>query len=448
MDNHDATLEQPTAGLPFLLKWIAATGGGVMAGFAATALLSGLTGYNFTSYSPSLAVQTLLAVGASGAILGLVLGAAQWLAIRRHLPGSLGWIPATAVGFALLQEVALLAEVWVDSPSIYSTLGLVIAWDVLKALMGGVALGFAQWVVLARRISRAWLWIIALPLAFGVGTAYVSGILRISGALQAAFSGNGVSVGGLLWVLTSGLLLFSLLSGTALLGLLNWNYRAARMKAEAEAGAGADAEANAEGVAPAPPKPVSRRSAWAVGAFVVVAVIAVAAVGLASLDAMRNPPRINISRSDYEQALAKWRAQNVAEYVIATETRAFLGGDTKLRVSNGGKDVVVLEPAPSSTPSPEYIEHFRADTVEGMFADIEAMLDDNEVVHSPAVTSMGGFYMAYTVRFHPELGYPTYLEGHPVTEPGSHVFDADWKKTVKELTIVRQAVPTPGAQAP
>src|SRR6476660_5992597 len=54
--------------------------------------------------------------------------------------------------------------------------------------------------------------------------------------------------------------------------------------------------------------------------------------------AVAHPPRININREQYKEALAKWQAQKVEEYEIATDTRAFIVGGTQiLHVSDHGR---------------------------------------------------------------------------------------------------------------
>src|SRR5687768_14101654 len=96
------------------------------------------------------------------------------------------------------------------------------------------------------------------------------------------------------------------------------------------------------------------------------------------------PERINVTRAEYEAALARWKAQNILEYEITTRTDAYLGVLRKLRVSDGGKNIIAYDmypdpgatPRPPSTPEPDLRKYFEVDTVEGMFVDVEAMLDE------------------------------------------------------------------------
>ncbi|HEX8218973.1 MAG TPA: hypothetical protein VF914_07135 [Chloroflexia bacterium] len=200
---------------------------------------------------------------------------------------------------------------------------------------------------------------------------------------------------------------------------------------------------DAEGVVPVPTRPVRRNFAGAVGIFIALALVTMAIIGFTAANAKHNPPRINISRSDYEQALAKWRAQAVDEYVIT-----LAGTETKMRVSNGGRDIVVLSPLDMSTPTPRFVEYLKSKTVEGMFAEIEKALASDGVMHFPGESEGPTFYIAYTVRFHPELGYPTYLEGHPATGTEAVIHDIGGEIAVKELTIIRQGTPAPTKAAP
>jgi hypothetical protein len=156
----------------------------------------------------------------------------------------------------------------------------------------------------------------------------------------------------------------------------------------------------------------------------------------------QDPPKVNITRGDYEGALARWRALKVEEYEITTDTKAMFGGRFTLRVSENGKKLEVLGPTPKARPlstvTAESIEYFRNNTVEGLFAEVGAILEDSDVIRSPASSGSGCFYMAYQVQFHPSLGYPKRIIGRPITEPGSYVNDLDWDLTVTSLKIIKQ----------
>jgi hypothetical protein len=159
--------------------------------------------------------------------------------------------------------------------------------------------------------------------------------------------------------------------------------------------------------------------------------------------------RINITRTEYEAALAKWKAQNVLEYEITTETHAWLGGRSKLRVSDGGKSIIAYDvysdpgatPRPPWTPEPDMHWYYAEDTVEGMFADVEAMLNEAIVIKAASMSGQGRFYMVYTLSFHPELGYPTYMSGEAFFEPGAYMTHTDWAKEVTDFKPLKYGPP-------
>jgi hypothetical protein len=139
-------------------------------------------------------------------------------------------------------------------------------------------------------------------------------------------------------------------------------------------------------------------------------------------------PRINITRGQYEHALAKWRAQKIEEYEITVDIMAFFGGPMTLHVSDYGNTVGQLAPVerPASILTTEEMDYLKEDTIEGMFAEIDAALVDSNVD--------GDSYLAYQVSFDPNLGYPRQVSRQPVP----HVYDGDRKVTVTSLKIIKQ----------
>jgi hypothetical protein len=172
----------------------------------------------------------------------------------------------------------------------------------------------------------------------------------------------------------------------------------------------------------------------------IAACLVIIAAGLQVKWSLEHPPRINITRGEYEQALARWQAQKIEEYKITTDTKAFLGGTLTVHVSDFGNRVEEFGPKvrPFYTLATDEIEYLKKDTVEGLFATIDAILKDNEVIKSAAYTGSGHFYMAYQVSFDPQLGYPSHIVGRPITDPGAYVDDADWDETVLSLDIIKQ----------
>jgi hypothetical protein len=148
-----------------------------------------------------------------------------------------------------------------------------------------------------------------------------------------------------------------------------------------------------------------------------------------------NPARINIARSDYEKALAKWRAQKIVEYEIAAEIIAPIGGTFTLRVSDYGNKVEQLAPVarPASDLTAEEMEYVKRDTVEGLFAQIEAGLAEVDASKTGAISRAGNYYTEYQVSFDPILGYPQHMSSR--NPDWAH---SDYDLTLTSLKIIKQ----------
>ena len=86
--------------------------------------------------------------------IGFCVGFVQWLVLRRYLPVSIWWAPATC-----LWEVAELA---------------IFAFHVPGAFLGGALVGAVQWLVLKRVVDGAEVWIGVTAIGWGVA-AFLSG---------------------------------------------------------------------------------------------------------------------------------------------------------------------------------------------------------------------------------------------------------------------------------
>lgn len=96
-----------------------------------------------------------------GAVAGGVIGAAQWLVLRRLLPLSPSWVPATAGGMALgmmLGDMLLGGDI--------STLPLL-----LRGLIAGATIGAAQGVLLRGVVPAPTTWALVVTLAWALGWA-------------------------------------------------------------------------------------------------------------------------------------------------------------------------------------------------------------------------------------------------------------------------------------
>jgi hypothetical protein len=92
-------------------------------------------------------------------VMGLVTGAVQYGLLRRILACMGGWVLATAGGWLLgmFLIMAFLRLQW-----------MVLAQTDLAFLVMGLSIGFAQWLVLRRRLPGAGWWIVASLLGWGL----------------------------------------------------------------------------------------------------------------------------------------------------------------------------------------------------------------------------------------------------------------------------------------
>jgi hypothetical protein len=168
------------------MGWAVAFVGFPLGGVAAAALIGPIT--------------TPLTGALGGAATGTVLGAVQWLALRRGLSLSPWWIAATALGMGigLALSIALLGT---------STDGSALP---LRGLITGAGIGIAQFVLLRGASDRALAWPLIVTLSWPLGWM----ITRAAGvdlSLQWAVFGS------------SGALTFQLLTGLTLAWMLRGN---------------------------------------------------------------------------------------------------------------------------------------------------------------------------------------------------------------------------------
>ena len=154
-----------------------------------------LVGFPIGGYIADLVVDGVDSVGAAlmaGLIVGAIIGAAEWFALRERV--SWLWIPATTVGMAVgLVAGAALVEYGIDRPDL-----------ALMGAVNGLAVGVMQALVLARhRIPGAFWWAVANPPAWALGwfvSSYV--ISRNIAERFPIFGASGAIVLGLLtWLL-------------------------------------------------------------------------------------------------------------------------------------------------------------------------------------------------------------------------------------------------------
>ncbi len=140
-----------------------------------------------------------------GALAGLVIGAAEWLALRRRLPLAPLWIAATAAGMAI--GVGLSMALFGAENTMTAIL--------TRAVVSGLALGLAQWLILRAYVRLAILWPLAVMIAFVVAWFITAQVIGDNRSLGFVVFGS------------SGAVTFQALTGLALWGLLKSDSRAA-----------------------------------------------------------------------------------------------------------------------------------------------------------------------------------------------------------------------------
>jgi hypothetical protein len=143
-------------------------------------------------------VDTVWTAALAGVIAGAVIGAAQWLALRR-IGADLWWIVATAVGLAVGLALAFAIFGYGDTVGDLAVVGAVI----------GLGIGIAQWWLLRAFVGGGlgWLWVPASAAFWALGWTVTTAIgvdpddrwavPGLSGAATVT-----VLLGGVLWILT------------------------------------------------------------------------------------------------------------------------------------------------------------------------------------------------------------------------------------------------------
>jgi hypothetical protein len=158
-----------------------------------------LVGFPIGGFVADVVVDGVDSVGAAlaaGLIAGVIIGAAQWFALRRRV--SWLWIPATCVGMAVgLAAGAALADYGTGRGDV-----------VLLGAVTGVGVGVAQALVLARgRLPGAIWWAAANPPAWALGWLVTSYVITTNvDERYSNFGASGALVYGLLtWLLLAAL---------------------------------------------------------------------------------------------------------------------------------------------------------------------------------------------------------------------------------------------------
>lgn len=152
-----------------ILGWIVANLLGVAAIGALSLILP------FLKSIPGMLVSSL--------IIGLPIGLAQWIALRRVAPISILWVLTISAGLFLGLEVGpILAGIFWGFLDDESVLSLTAAYTTI-----GLLVGMAQWLFLRGHFTKSLVWLLSSAVGLGLGTGlvlatnliYQSGIISI-----------------------------------------------------------------------------------------------------------------------------------------------------------------------------------------------------------------------------------------------------------------------------
>jgi len=107
-------------------------------------------------------------------VVGVAVGLAQWVVLRRRIERSGWWILVSGVGWAAGRGLASLLFPAQNT--------------ILIGAMIGAILGLAQWFALRDRVVQAWWWIVVSALSWGLALTGVLGATLV-GSLAGAATG-------------------------------------------------------------------------------------------------------------------------------------------------------------------------------------------------------------------------------------------------------------------
>jgi deazaflavin-dependent oxidoreductase (nitroreductase family) len=191
--------QDSTRGVGLWLRWVLANSFAETVGLGAAFGIGAILFPYLSAPGILTALATVaVAVLAGTLIEGTVVGSAQWLVLRRPLPGMRwrAWVLATAAGAFIAWTSGMLPTTLLSAGSDESggstpsepSEAMVYALAALMGLVAGTILGTPQWLVLRRHVRRAAWWIGANALA------WVPGMILAFVAADFIFSaGSGVA---------------------------------------------------------------------------------------------------------------------------------------------------------------------------------------------------------------------------------------------------------------
>ena len=118
----------------------------------------------------------------SSLIIGLPIGFAQWIALRRVAPISILWVLTISAGLLLGLVVSpILAGIFWGFLDDESVLSLTAAYTTI-----GLLVGMAQWLFLRGHFTKSLVWLLssAVGLGLGTGLVLVSNLIHQSGIIS------------------------------------------------------------------------------------------------------------------------------------------------------------------------------------------------------------------------------------------------------------------------
>jgi hypothetical protein len=138
--------------------WIISLGW-IFANFLGAAAIGGIR------FTPLTAIPGILV---SSLLIGLPIGLAQWIALRRVAPISVLWVLTISAGLILGHVVTPILGGILGFLDDESVLLLTLIYTSIGALVG-----MAQWLLLRAHFNRSMIWLLANAAGFGLGIAIV-----------------------------------------------------------------------------------------------------------------------------------------------------------------------------------------------------------------------------------------------------------------------------------
>ena len=162
--------------MPTWIGWIAATTVGYAMGTTLSTFVVGATGRPLSPVLGGIVFVLLY-----GAVIGIVIGLAQFLAIPRGVAPRGVWIPATALGgaagFAVAAVVGEILANMID-PGVNVVIGEGTI-ETTSGAMVGLGIGFAQWLVLRRLLPEGRWWMVMSVVGGALGYGAAAAVLEL-----------------------------------------------------------------------------------------------------------------------------------------------------------------------------------------------------------------------------------------------------------------------------